>query len=83
MSPPEVSLERLPLGTTAVAIDSDRIRIQWKADDMTSLWVKDIQTDNILAIDTTGEVIVYSQSRLLELKYTHQGREKTTLVEVE
>jgi hypothetical protein len=80
---PEVSLERLPLGTTAVAIDSDRIRIQWKADDMTSLWVKDIQTDNILAIDTTGEVIVYSQSRLLELKYTHQGREKTTLVEVE
>ena len=66
-------LDSLFTSASVSRIDHSRVRIQWQADGKASLWVKDNQTSNTLAIDTTGDITVYSQSASFELKYTRNG----------
>lgn len=67
------SLDNLFTSTSLSRIDHSRVRVQWQADGKASLWLKDNQTRNTLAIDTTGDITVYSQSDSFELKYTRNG----------
>ena len=75
-------LKDLHANTAVSRIDSDRVRIRWQANGQASLWVTDSETGNILAIDTTGEIIVFSQSSQLEFKYTQQGHEQVEAVAI-
>ena len=76
-------LDNLPANRSVSRIDSGRVRILWQADGKTSLWVTDSETGNILGVDNVGEIIVYSESPLLELKYTRYGLEKVEMVAVD
>ena len=68
-------LDQVHSNISVARIDANRVRIRWQANSDTTLWVTDSQTGNIVAIDASGDIIVYSRSALLEFKYTYHGFE--------
>lgn len=58
-----------PQIVTAIRLDDERVEIRWRADGITTLWARDVKTNNVLTIDKTGEVVVYTQNDRLRLRF--------------
>lgn len=67
---------------TVTRLDNKRVEIRWSANAQSALWVTDLVTNNILTIDKTGRVIVYTANNRLELKTIEKGRERRRVVEL-
>ncbi len=77
-----VSAFSVSIWETLRRVDDNNVSIQWNADGQHTLWVRDADSGQLLGMDTTGELLVYTQAAQLELTYALQSRKIKRTVDV-